>query len=364
MFIYCMFLLVLCIISLPSNETESPSQFGELCAYNCDFSSFIGDDPGKLDYIVYPANSENPSNVTPNGNQKIGVIDSGINIYHPQLQGKIGKTKSFTDDDPYDNLGHGTAVAISATVNTQSLVYSAKVTNEKNQVLLDATLKAIDWMVQEDVKLVNMSLGFDPDFKNAWIICEKLTEIATNTSCPLFIAAAGNRGKDKTLIPAACSSSNILSVSTTEDQSGKGDVIGLLPASVNRSTYLAIKSQEFIDSNKYLEAIPLLEELFNEHNDNIALGYRLAAIYFQENQTAKALEAITKVLTIAPDMEKALWLKALSAANLAKRELALTSLNKLISLNPDYPLANELHHFISQLTNELPHSLKYFFDIH
>ena len=104
---------------------------------------------------------------------RVAIIDSGIDATHPDLVNKIveGGTKSFVGGSAtVDNEGHGTFVAglIAATVdNTAGIagmaataeLLIAKVVVGGDVIDVEAEAKAIRWAVQNDAKVINLSLG-------------------------------------------------------------------------------------------------------------------------------------------------------------------------------------------------------------
>lgn len=332
---------------------------GELLSIRPDHQGFLGSDPSELAYVIDPKPLlDLPESQVIN----VGVIDSGINSAHPQLSGTVAESVSFTESSEEDTLGHGTSVAILATIGVPARLFSAKVTNERHEVILDAVLAAIDWLVEKDVRLINMSLGFDASIREAHKICERISRHAGENGNVLFIVAAGNQGSARPMIPAACGSPNLLVVATAEDTSGAGDVAADLPVATDRITYLSLRAQTLLQESRTAEAIPLLEELYANSREDPTLGYQLAASYFNEARPDLALATITETLALEPTMEAGLWLQALSLANLAYRERAISALKQLITLNPKYPMARDLFVFLQDKENALPHSLENFFN--
>lgn len=91
----------------------------------------------------------------------VGVIDTGVDVNHPDLAGKIVITKDFTEDnDNVDYHGHGTHVSGTIAggnasgknigVAPQAKIMMAKVFNRKGQGNDAALLKAMEWMLDPD----------------------------------------------------------------------------------------------------------------------------------------------------------------------------------------------------------------------
>lgn len=143
--------------------------------------------------------------VWPSGNTadpvKVGVIDTGIDVRHPDLQDNIkggmsavGYTLSYNDDN-----GHGTHVAgiIAAADNTIGVIgagpnidlYAIKVLDRRGSGYLSDIIEGLDWAIANGIQVVNMSLGASVDvqsFHDA-VIRAKAAGITQ-------VAAAGNSG--------------------------------------------------------------------------------------------------------------------------------------------------------------------------
>ena len=99
------------------------------------------------------------------------MIDSGIDGDHPDFAGKIADAKSFVGGSArVDEEGHGTFVAglIAAGVNntvgiagaaSSAELLVAKVVDGNDLIDVEAEVKAIRWAVEQDARVINMSLG-------------------------------------------------------------------------------------------------------------------------------------------------------------------------------------------------------------
>jgi subtilisin family serine protease len=109
---------------------------------------------------------------------RVGIVDSGINARDPQvgsIEGGIGirfrDGRVERDSAWEDHLGHGTAVA--ATIRghaPDAALYSIRVFHRALEAHIEAILDAIEWGMEEELDLLNLSLGCssrEPDFDAA-----------------------------------------------------------------------------------------------------------------------------------------------------------------------------------------------------
>jgi subtilisin family serine protease len=184
---------------------------------------------------------------------KVGVIDTGIDLKHPDLKANIkggynaiNPLKSYTDDH-----GHGTHVAgiIAALNNSIGVVgvgpnidlYAIKVLNAKGSGYLSDVIEGLDWAVDNGIKVVNMSLGTSqdvPSFREAIVR-------AYNAGV-VIVAAAGNTGGEL-VYPAAYP--EVIAVSATDQNnqiasfSSRGPEVDLAAPGVN--IYSTYKGQSY-----------------------------------------------------------------------------------------------------------------------
>jgi hypothetical protein len=178
----------------------------------------------------------------------VAIIDTGIQVNHPDLANNIVGGYDFVNNDTSgnDDNGHGTHVAgiVAATMNGAGSVgasYSAKlmpikVLNESGYGYLSDVAKGIYYAADNGARIINMSLGtsYDSDtLRNA-------VQYAANKGV-LIVAAAGNDYGAPCSYPGAYSSV-ICVVATDQDNklAGFSNVGGELaaPGVSNYSTYL------------------------------------------------------------------------------------------------------------------------------
>jgi thermitase len=146
----------------------------------------------------------------------VGVIDTGIDATHPEMEGRLVPGRDFVDNDdmPEDVYGHGTGVAAIALANTDNrhgiagMSWGAKAMplktcNEDGACSMFAVAQAIVAASVAEARVVNLSLG------GAMPSCPRtLGTAATFAEArgSLLIAASGNSAQqgNPTNYPAAC----------------------------------------------------------------------------------------------------------------------------------------------------------------
>lgn len=151
---------------------------------------------------------------------KVAVIDTGIDVKHPDLKDNlkggvstVWYTGSYNDDN-----GHGTHVAgIAAALNNtigvvgvgpQIDLYGIKVLDRNGSGYLSDVIEGLDWAIQNKMQVVNMSLGTTSDVQSFRDAVQRV-----NTAGIVQVAAAGNSG-GAVIFPAAYS--QVIAVSATD----------------------------------------------------------------------------------------------------------------------------------------------------
>ena len=136
--------------------------FFSLHAYSSEVGRLLWEDTksaingGKIIYYPdVPDGGKSPANAI-----KVGIIDSGMILNHPQIAGYIKESKDFTGEGIEDVLGHGTAVALQLLYgvkqdNPPIALINAKVVNAKGNISEENVIKAIDWVASSGAKTVN-----------------------------------------------------------------------------------------------------------------------------------------------------------------------------------------------------------------
>lgn len=147
--------------------------------------------------------------VTRGGNAGIGVVDSGIDRDHPDLEGKIAAARDFTDaGSPQDDSGHGThvaGIAAAATDNGRGVAGAcpncrllvAKAVDGGQGTYADIA-EGIIWAAYNGAEVINLSLGGTADAQSL----EDAVDYAWDKGS-VVVAASGNTGDNTVIYPAA-----------------------------------------------------------------------------------------------------------------------------------------------------------------
>jgi Subtilase family len=109
---------------------------------------------------------------------RVAVIDSGVDLGHPDLERRIVAAKSFVGGSAQDTRGHGTIVAgvIAAELDNATGIAGlapaaellvAKVVSPGGTISVTAEALAIRWAVDNGARVLNISLGGLRDPRNA-----------------------------------------------------------------------------------------------------------------------------------------------------------------------------------------------------
>jgi subtilisin family serine protease len=128
---------------------------------------------------------------------RVAVVDTGIYAAHTDLQGRVASGYNVTAEPNSDQNGHGTHIAgiIAADVNNLGLIGGApqvtlvpvKMLNSKGIGYLSDFCKALEWVSNNGIQVVNMSVGFQDS-----IPLLRTTQALYNLGV-IQVAAAGNR---------------------------------------------------------------------------------------------------------------------------------------------------------------------------
>jgi len=135
----------------------------------------------------------------------IGIVDTGLNVDHPDLKKmNVVAWRDFVDGraDPYDDRGHGTHVAGIIGANgdlkggaPEADFVIAKVLNQEGESGDGTVADAIDWCVDEGADVICLSLGGDALIPRLGEESGQAARDAISRGV-VVVAAAGNDGED------------------------------------------------------------------------------------------------------------------------------------------------------------------------
>jgi subtilisin family serine protease len=136
----------------------------------------------------------------------VAVLDTGIDVTHPDLAGKVVAEHNFTiEPDARDMFGHGTHVASivagsgsASGGQYQGVAPGASLLNGKVCVaagggtcMMSWILAGMDWAATQGADVINMSLG-GRDTEGVDPLEEAVNALTAASDGPLFVASSGN----------------------------------------------------------------------------------------------------------------------------------------------------------------------------
>ncbi len=159
----------------------------------------------------------------------IAILDSGVDLDHPDLVNKLVLGYDFVEDDdiPQDENGHGThvaGIAAAATNNGIGIAGAApdakimpvRVLDARGSGSVDTIALAILWAADNGADVINLSLGGNTSLLSRMFKSGPMNEaiIAADGLGAVVVAAAGN---DDTFIQAYESSTPVLIVNASNE---------------------------------------------------------------------------------------------------------------------------------------------------
>ena len=140
----------------------------------------------------------NAQDLSTGKNVKIAIIDTGVDYNHPDLRERFESNKGYdfvrNSYDPLDREGHGshvagTACSSSCGVSLDSTLHSVRVLDENGDGSEADIIAGIEYCINNDMDVANMSLGASDASRAFEAICGE----AYNRGL-ILVAAAGNEG--------------------------------------------------------------------------------------------------------------------------------------------------------------------------
>ncbi|RUS48749.1 peptidase S8 [Cohnella sp. AR92] len=159
----------------------------------------------------------------------VAVVDTGVQMDHPDLQGRLVEGKNIIDPSakPNDDVGHGTHVAgiIAAKVNNnegiagmtwQTKIMPVKVLDSSGAGTAYSVAEGIIWAADHGANVINMSLG---NYASAEFLHDAVKY--AHDKGVVLIAASGNDNTDQPGYPAAYP--EVFAVAATNQDESKAE---------------------------------------------------------------------------------------------------------------------------------------------
>ncbi|WP_328301474.1 S8 family serine peptidase [Streptomyces sp. NBC_00435] len=159
---------------------------------------------------------------------KVAVLDTGTDLEHPDLKGRVAEAKNFTDSDTAeDRQGHGTHTISTVGgsgaasggakkgVAPGAQLLSGKVLNDSGYGLDSWIIAGMQWAVDSKADVVSMSLG-DPSRLDCDDPMSVATEALAKSSGTLFVIAAGNSGPGNNTVSSPGCAPSVLTVGAVD----------------------------------------------------------------------------------------------------------------------------------------------------
>ncbi|MGW2226872.1 S8 family peptidase [Streptomyces formicae] len=176
---------------------------------------------------------------------KVAVLDTGADAEHPDLKGRIGATKNFTDSpDNEDRQGHGTHTTSTVGgsgaasggkkkgVAPGTELLHGKVLNDSGSGATSWIIEGMQWAVDQKADVVSMSLGNPAQTDCTDPMSTATEELARSSEGTLFVIAAGNTGPSLNSVSSPGCAPSVLTVGavdrddTTANFSSRGPAYG------------------------------------------------------------------------------------------------------------------------------------------
>jgi serine protease AprX len=156
----------------------------------------------------------------------IAIVDTGIDLQHPDFEGRIADAVDFTGQGADDNNGHGTHVASVAAgsgaagdgryrgVAPGAMLIAAKVLRANGMGRQSDTMAGIEWAVRNGAHVVNLSLGGPPEPCDGTDALSELVDAAMDAGVVMCVAA-GNSGPRSSTVGSPGCARKVITVGAT-----------------------------------------------------------------------------------------------------------------------------------------------------
>jgi serine protease AprX len=163
----------------------------------------------------------------------IGICDTGVDITHGDLAGRILGTADFTGEGDFDGNGHGTHCATIAVGDgsrsngkyrgaaPKAKLYMAKGLDSSGQGSASSIADGIEWLHERGVHVISLSLGGSAQ-AGVKDILQVTCEAAIDAGIAVF-CAAGNSGPGERTIATPGVSPKVITVGASDDNDKVAD---------------------------------------------------------------------------------------------------------------------------------------------
>jgi serine protease AprX len=157
----------------------------------------------------------------------IGVVDTGVDVTHPDLAGRVTATQDFTGQGFSDAHGHGTHVCGIAAgsgaasggkytgVAPQATLIVAKVLKADGSGLTSDVMAGVEWAVNQRAQVINLSLGSSGPSDGADALSAACD--AAWSRGVVVCVAAGNDGPASGTVGSPGGARKVITVGATDD---------------------------------------------------------------------------------------------------------------------------------------------------
>ncbi|MGW0905632.1 S8 family peptidase [Streptomyces sp. NPDC002853] len=160
---------------------------------------------------------------------KVAVLDTGADAEHPDLKGRIGAVKNFTESpDNEDRQGHGTHTTSTVGgsgaasggkkkgVAPGTELLHGKVLDDSGSGATSWIIAGMQWAVDEKADVVSMSLGNPARTDCTDPMSTATEELAQSSKDTLFVLAAGNTGPSLNSVSSPGCAPSVLTVGAVD----------------------------------------------------------------------------------------------------------------------------------------------------
>ncbi|MFJ7268711.1 S8 family peptidase [Streptomyces sp. NPDC099050] len=178
---------------------------------------------------------------------KVAVLDTGTDLEHPDLKGRVAEAENFTDSDTAeDRQGHGThtistvggsgaaSEGAKKGVAPGAQLLSGKVLNDSGYGLDSWIIAGMEWAVDSKADVISMSLG-DPSQLSCDDPLAAATEALAQSSDSLFVIAAGNAGPGNNTVSSPGCAPSVLTVGAVDRDDKTASFSSRGPAGLNHT---------------------------------------------------------------------------------------------------------------------------------